>query len=120
MRRVCAVAVLASLSLITAGSAAAKDLRKENQFLEAVVGKKLVSGDTWLVITPDGKIDGVGRNNAKLTGAWVWNKRFFCRNVVVGQRAFPQDCLTVSIDGDQVQFTRNKGKGDAVVYTVSN
>lgn len=120
MRRLSAVVVLASLSLIAAGSAGAKDLRKENQFMEAVAGKKLVSGDTWLVITPDGKIDGVGRNNAKRTGAWVWNKRFFCRNVVVGQKAFPQDCLTVSVDGNQMQFKRNKGKGDAIVYTVSN
>lgn len=120
MRPFFAVAVLASYSMIAANGAEAKDLRKENQFLEAVAGKKLVSGDTWLVITPDGKIEGVGRNNAKITGAWAWNKKFWCRNVVVGQNAFPEDCLKVKADGNQVEFIRNKGKGDAVAYTISN
>ncbi|MDA7966123.1 hypothetical protein [Ruegeria sp.] len=114
------MAVLASFSLIAATTANAKDLRKENQFLEAVAGKKLVSGETWLIITPDGKINGVGRNNAKVTGAWAWNKKFWCRNVVVGQKAFPEDCLKVKIDGNQVEFIRNKGKGDPVIYTISN
>ncbi|WP_299643228.1 hypothetical protein [uncultured Ruegeria sp.] len=97
-----------------------KELKKQKQFIETVAGKKLVSGDTWLVISQDGKIEGVGRNNAKITGAWVWNKRLWCRNVVVGQKKFPEDCLKVKIDGSQVEFIRNKGEGDSIIYTIAD
>lgn len=109
----------AVVALGLAGDANAKNIKKENKFIESVAGKKLVSGNTWLIVTPGGKIEGVGRNNAKITGAWVWSQKFFCRNVVVGNKKFPEDCLTVSVDGNQVTFVRNKGKGDPVVYTVS-
>lgn len=100
--------------------AQAKDLKKQNQFIEAVADKKLVSGDTWLIISSDGKLEGTGRNNAKVTGAWAWSKRYWCRNVVVGQKKLPEDCLKVKIEGNQVEFVRNKGKGDAIVYTIAN
>ncbi|WP_298850646.1 hypothetical protein [uncultured Ruegeria sp.] len=114
---------LAAAALLVTGLtsvADAKELKKQSQFVEAVTGKKLVSGDTWLVISQDGKIEGVGRNNVKITGAWVWNKRFWCRNVVAGQKKFPEDCQKVKIDGSQVEFIRNKGKGDSIVYTIAN
>ncbi len=120
MRLIVLTAAMAGVFLCSAASSDAKELRKQNQFLDAVAGKKLVSGDTWLVISPDGKISGVGRNNAKLTGAWAWSKKFWCRNVVVGDKAFPEDCLKVSIDGNQVTFARNKGKGDAIIYTIAD
>lgn len=113
-------AVATCLVLGSVVAADAKDIKKETQFIENVAGKKLVSGDTWLVITPDGKIDGVGRNNAKITGAWVWNKRFWCRNVVAGGKKFPEDCLKVKMNGNRVEFVRNKGKGDGIVYTIAN
>ncbi|MCX8952139.1 hypothetical protein OU790_01710 [Ruegeria sp. NA] len=110
----------ACLVLGSAVVSEAKDIKKEAQFVAGVAGKKLVSGDTWLIITPDGKIEGVGRNNAKITGAWVWNKQFWCRNVVAGGKKFPEDCQKVKMEGNQVEFVRNKGKGDAIVYTIAN
>ncbi|EEX08663.1 conserved hypothetical protein [Ruegeria lacuscaerulensis ITI-1157] len=114
------MAIAAACLFSPADIADAKELKKQSEFLEAVAGKKLVSGNTWLVITADGKIDGVGRNNAKIKGAWVWNRRFWCRNVVVGQNKFPEDCLMVKMDGNEVEFVRNKGKGDSIVYTIAN
>lgn len=111
--------VALSLALI-APLADAKELRKQKQFDAAVVGKKLVSGDTWILIAADGSMTGVSNTKEKITGAWIWNKRYFCRNVAVGSKTFPQDCLEVSIDGNTVTFVRNKGKGKAVPYTISN
>ena len=120
MKLLIIVAALASMSLLAAETAEAKDLRKESQFLDAVAGKKLISGETWFVISADGKISGVGRNNAKVVGAWAWNKRYWCRNVVVGDKQLPEDCQKVSIDGNQVTFTRDKGKGESGTFTISN
>lgn len=115
------VPAVAVLSLLLAAPLAdAKELRKQKQFDAAVVGKKLVSGDTWILIAADGSMTGISRTKEKITGAWIWNKRYFCRNVVVGAKAFPQDCLEVSIEGDTVTFIRDKGKGKAVPYTISN
>lgn len=120
MKSMAILAVAASVLCFAATTATANDIRKESQFLESVAGKKLESGGTWLIVTPDGKIEGVGRNNVKIKGAWVWNKKFWCRNVVAGQKKFPEDCLEVSIDGNQVKFVRSKRKGDAIVYTIAN
>ncbi len=101
-----------------AARAEAKEIRKKQQFLEALAGKKLVSGETWFVISADGKISGVGRNKAKVVGAW--NRRYWCRNVIVGDKQLPEDCQKVSIDGNQVTFTRDKGKGESGTFTISN
>ncbi|MEX0278905.1 MAG: hypothetical protein AB3N19_15400 [Ruegeria sp.] len=120
MKLIALLATAVIVLCIAAPSADAKDIRKESQFLEAIVGKKLVNGGTWLVISPDGKLEGVAPNNVKIKGAWVWNKKFWCRNVVAGQKSFPEDCLKVSVDGNQVKFVRNKGKGDAISYTIAD
>ena len=120
MRIVSHLAVAASIVLFAATGANAKEIKKKQQFMDAVVGKKLVSGNTWVMVSADGKISGVGKDNAKVVGAWVWNKRYWCRNVVVGDKALPEDCQKVSIDGNQVTFTRNKGKGESGTFTISN
>ncbi len=109
-----------SVLLITVAIANAKDIKKQKQFMDSIVGKKLVSEETWLVVSADGKITGDAGKNGKMTGAWVWNKRLFCRNIIIGTNQLPEDCQKVSIDGDQVTFTREKGKGKAVTMTISN
>jgi len=120
MKNVFMLAALASFSILVADAAQAKDIRKQNQFLEAVAGKKLVSGGTWLVVSADGKIEGNSSKHGKIVGAWVWNKRYFCRNVFIGQNQLPEDCQKVTIEGDQITFTREKGKGDTSTMTISN
>ncbi|SDX14567.1 hypothetical protein SAMN05444358_103155 [Ruegeria halocynthiae] len=109
------------VALGTAMAAEAKDIKKENQFLDAVAGKTLSGNEAILVISADGKLTGKLKDGRKVAGAWVWSKRFWCRNLVVGGKALPQDCQTVSLDGDQVTFIRNKGKGDSGgTYTITN
>ena len=108
------------VAFLLASGAEAKDIKKQQQFMDAVVGKKLVSGDTWLVVSADGKITGESGKHGKIKGAWVWNKKYFCRNVFVGSNQLPESCQKVSIDGNQVTFTRDKGKGEANTMTISN
>ncbi|WP_424977841.1 hypothetical protein [Leisingera sp. S232] len=81
------------------------------------MGKKLVSGNSWIVASADGKLTGVSRKGEKITGAWIWHKRFFCRNIYLGQTRLPEDCNTVSIDGNTATFTRDKGKGKATIFS---
>ena len=77
----CAVA----LSILNPALATAGAIKKQKDFVSAVAGKKLVSGAHWLVINADGKMNGISAKGEKVVGAWVWHRRFFCRNVYVGQ-----------------------------------
>ncbi|WP_271948465.1 hypothetical protein [Ruegeria faecimaris] len=121
MKNVFTLAIAACLILGSALVAEAKDIKKEQDFLNAVAGKKLVDGGTWVLISPDGKISGQTSDKVKFSGAWIWNKRFWCRTLVVGGNQIPQDCQKVTIEGNQVTFTRNKGKGDSGgTYTITN
>lgn len=73
-----------------------------------------------MLISADGKITGETSKKDKVAGAWAWNKRYWCRNITVGGNALPEDCQKVTIDGNQVTFTRNKGKGDSGgTYTIT-
>ncbi|KIC28634.1 hypothetical protein [Leisingera sp. ANG-M6] len=103
--------------IAAAAPASAGAIKKQKDFVAAIAGKKLVSGNSWIVVSADGKLTGVSSKGEKITGAWVWNKRFVCRNVYVGSKQLPQDCQTVTTDGNTVTFTRDKGKGRAITYS---
>ncbi|WP_170385745.1 hypothetical protein [Ruegeria atlantica] len=120
MKSFATLAAAVSILCIAATTADAKDIKKQQQFMDTIVGKKLVSGGSWLVVEADGTIQGETAKKGKIKGAWVWNKRYFCRNVFVGTNQLPEDCQKVTIDGNQVTFTRDKGKGEAVPMTISN
>ncbi|UWQ54577.1 hypothetical protein [Leisingera caerulea] len=106
-----------ALSVIAAAPAGAGAIKKEKDFMAAVAGKKLVAGDHWVIASADGKLTGVSPRGEKIVGAWVWNRRFFCRNVYIGQKQLPENCLSVSVDGNRVTFTRDKGKGRSITYS---
>lgn len=121
MKSITTFAAATCILLGAAMAADAKDIKKQKQFLDAVAGKTLTGNGATLVISADGKLSGKLDDGRNVAGAWVWNKRFWCRNLVVGSDTLPQDCQTVSLDGNQVTFTRNKGKGDSGgTYTISN
>lgn len=120
MKRIFELALTAGFLVATAGQVAAEDIRKENKFREVLADKRLVAGNTWVIISSDGKISGE-TNGTKFVGAWAWNKRFWCRTLVVGGESVPQDCQKVTLDGNQVTFTRNKGNGESGgTYTITN
>lgn len=106
-----------ALSVAAAAPASAGPIKKQKDFMATVVGKKLVASDHWVLITADGKLQGISPKGEKIIGAWVWNRRFFCRNVYIGQKQLPENCGTVVTNGNTVTFTRDKGKGQAVTYS---
>ncbi len=121
MKFVKIIAIAATASVAATVGAFAKDIKKESQFLETVADKELVGTNAKFTITSDGKISGQQSNGTKFVGAWAWNKRFWCRTLVVGGNQVPQDCQKVTVEGNQVTFIRDKGKGDSGgTYTISN
>ncbi|MEM6658112.1 MAG: hypothetical protein AAF496_03565 [Pseudomonadota bacterium] len=121
MKTISILAVAASLLIGLATGALAKEIKRQNQFVDAVADKTLVGNGASIVISSDGKISGQLENGSKIVGAWAWDKRYWCRNIIVGGNELPQDCQTVSLDGNQVTFTRNKGKGDSGgTYAITN
>ncbi|WP_170377783.1 hypothetical protein [Ruegeria atlantica] len=120
MNSIAILAAAASVLCISAAAADAKDIKKKQQFMDAVIGKKLVRNRYWFIVAADGTIYGDTAQKGKIKGAWVWNKRYYCRNLYIGTTQLPVDCQKVTIDGDQVVFTRKKGKGKAVPMTISD
>ena len=95
----------------------------KEQYLEAVVGKRLVNVENdsvWVMKHPDGSITGEAGSKA-ITGTWTWEGTFWCRTIKVGGKDRGSDCLKMVIDGDMISSTRNKGKGEKTpVYRISN
>ncbi len=99
-------------------SALAEEITTEKQFLEQIVGNKLVETDSWVIISSNGKVHGQGPENGEIVGNWVWQEIYYCRDIVIDDEPLPHDCQTVSMDGDTVAFTHNKGEGISVAWTI--
>ncbi|TMV10238.1 dihydrodipicolinate reductase [Ruegeria sediminis] len=110
--------VLLSLTAAVAGSAALaefKQVKKESQFQQQIVDRKLVgaNGD-WTIIKADGSQSGEFNGN-KYVGSWKWSGKYWCRNGVIGGRELGTNCQLVEVDGNSVRFIRDKGKGKVSV-----
>lgn len=106
-----------AFSVAAAAPASAGPIKSEKDFLAKIAGKKLVASDHWVLATADGKLQGVSPKGEKIVGAWAWHKRFYCRNVYIGKKQLPQNCLTVTTNGNTVTFTRDQGKGRSITYS---
>lgn len=115
--------ILAVVLLLAAASvpAAAQEFRRisdEAAFRDQVVGKRLESKTGWARSNADGSLQGAF-NGADLTdGRWQWSGGFWCRNGRLNGKEIGTDCQVVEIGGKTVRLTRNKGKGDAVTWTM--
>jgi len=113
-------ACLLSLAPLTANAGSFKQLKTKDDFLATVADKTLTAEWGTMVIHSNGKVSGkVGKK--KMVGAWDWQGKYWCRNVRIGnQEEKGTDCQKLSVDGDKMQFVRNKGKGDGGVLIMSN
>ena len=91
-----------------------KKIRKEADFRNAIVGKSVVADNSTVVIAADGTLKGTTADGKKIVGAWNWQGRFWCRNVVVDGKELGTNCQQFEIDGTAVRVTRDKGRGDVV------
>ena len=87
----------------------------EQEFRDAVVGKKFGNKNGYFVIHEDGTFTGKF-GSKKLTGEWTWEDEFYCRSGKLGSRKLKQDCQVLFLEGDTLTGNRKKGKGKKLTY----
>lgn len=106
-----------AFGLLLAGPAAAefKWIKTENEYRAQVVGKTASNEAGWAINHRDGTVTGkFGKK--KFAGKWVWSGRYYCRNGRLGGQEIGSDCLKIEVDGNQMRLTRQKGKGEMVLW----
>ena len=107
------------ISSLTASSAFAepKVITTSNEFIELVTDKNLTRPFITLKVSSDGKIRGKGELS-KITGAWLWQDGYFCRDLRWGRRDLKYNCKRVTSDGSKLTFTSDRGAGDSASFTL--
>ncbi len=113
-----AIAV-ALLSTTAATAQSFKRVTKEADFQAIFVGKNLSFPGGTAVIHANGKTDGKLDKKGKYHGVWAWQKRFYCRNLVIGGKETGTDCQKVEFNGTSARFIREKGKGRVTEITIN-
>lgn len=89
----------------------------EEMFRRAFADKALTSEGMEFTIHSDGRISGrIG--TSRLTGAWYWRDRYFCRTAELDGEDLGLDCEIIEILGNQMRYTRDKGNGDTSIVLV--
>jgi hypothetical protein len=121
MKRIALIALPLVFGIFaTTALAEFKAVKKEKQFRQTIVDRKLTSDNgNWTVINSNGTQTGkFGKNS--YSGTWKWSGKYWCRNGVIGGKELGTNCQLVEIDGNETRFTRDKGKGkDAGTYTIN-
>lgn len=90
----------------------------EEAFRQAFADKRLSLGDMTFTIHGNGRISGrIG--DSRLTGAWYWQDRYFCRTAELDGEDLGLDCEIIETRGNQMRYIRHKGKGEASVVLVA-
>ena len=108
------------LLLLTASSAFAepKVITTPNEFIELITKKTLTRPFISLKVSSDGEIHGKGALS-KITGAWLWEDEYFCRDLRWGRRILKYNCQRVTSDGgNKLTFTSDRGAGDSASFTL--
>ena len=107
------------LSLTASGAfAEPKVITTSDEFIELVTDKNLTRPFITLKVSSDGKIRGKGALS-KITGAWVWQDGYFCRDLRWGRRDLKYNCQRVTSDGgNKLTFTSDRGAGDSASFTL--
>ena len=113
------IRLLTLLLPLTASSAFAepKVITTSNEFIELVTDKNLTRPFITLKVSSDGKIRGKGALS-KITGAWLWQDGYFCRDLRWGRRDLKYNCQRVTSDGSKLTFTSDRGAGDSASFTL--
>lgn len=117
-----AIALVAGLSVTTpvlasddTGFTIVSDL---DTFKAQFMGPKIMDpkdSANYFVIREDGTIDGLWFGKT-MTGAWHWEDKYFCRSLSAPRPA-PEDCQEWSYGEGKAKLVRNRGTGEATVYS---
>ena len=83
----------------------------ESHFFSVVEGKNLQRVFIKLNISLGGQISGSAVTQP-VKGVWLWKEGYFCRSLFWGNRDLGYNCQEVSVSGDIIRFTADKGEGD--------
>jgi hypothetical protein len=97
----------------------AEKISTKQAFLEKVAGRKHVNGSAWVIVSADGTVEGVGPKGGPISGDWSWEGDFYCRTIVFDGEPMLKDYQAVSLDGNTVTYTRDKGTGVSLSWTLS-
>ena len=100
-----------------AATPSTRRITTEQEYLDLLVGKKIGNKYGYSVVHEDGTLTGEF-DKKKLTGTWSWEGEYFCRTAKLGKKDFGLNCQVVTISGDKVTFTRDKGKGKENTYRI--
>jgi len=122
-RLVLCLAALVPLSALAPLPALAEEFQPvtaEAAFLALVEGRQLRIGllGLGLQIGSGGQITGRAAGQ-DITGTWVWQDGFFCREMAWGSNAIPYDCQLVEVKGsNEIRFTVDRGAGDDATFVI--
>ena len=97
----------------------AADIVTKQAFLDQVAGRRLIQGDSWVIITPQGTVEGMGPDRNPVSGNWFWQDHFYCRTIHFDGKDLPEDLQSVTVEGDQVSFVHDRGNGDTMTWTIT-
>ena len=113
----CAICISTAFLAAPAVAATFKPINTEKDFMKLAVGKKWVSKKGFVAyFNKDHTLSG-GFGKKKMTGKWNWEGKYWCRTVILDGKNLGHDCQVHEISGNQLKFTRKKGKGATLIYT---
>lgn len=109
-KTVLAAMALAMLAAAPASAEGFRAVESRTGFLSLVDGKSLKRLGIRLAVTPGGEIRG-NAFGKRVTGAWRWDGRYFCRDLHFGNENLGPNCQLVQVRGRTVRFIADKGAG---------
>ena len=108
-----AKAITAALAcvLFPASALAFEKIESREEFVEAIEGKDLKITGISVNVTPAGEIKGRAFG-IRVSGEWQWRDGYFCRSLFWGRQDLGPNCQEVTIDGDTIRFTSDRGAGE--------
>lgn len=90
---------------------------QKSDFVALVQGQTLTRKGIRLSVAPDGVIRGRAFG-LQVRGQWRWQDGFFCRDLFWGDRDLGPNCQQVTIRGDVIRFTSDRGTGQYADLTL--
>lgn len=85
---------------------------EKTEFLALVSGQTLTRVGVRLRVGADGAIRGRAFGQP-VSGAWRWQGGYFCRDLFWGDRDLGPNCQEVTLRGDVLRFTSDRGTGQS-------
>lgn len=115
MRRAAAIALLTLAACAnTALPVMNGRITTEDEFMATAAGRTISNDLATISITRNGRIRGIS-DGVEIAGRWRWEDGFWCRTITEPVQT-PEDCQVWEITNRTLIITRDKGRGERIVY----